>query len=239
MDKVRSIKIGVLEDDHPQAELLQSWLLDEGYTTYWSDTGAGLIERLEQEKPDALILDWCLPDCEGIEVLKELRTNKGFNGPVLFATAKDSEEDIVRGLSAGADDYLVKPLRRSELLARLAALWRRIAPRQSNRYHIGPIEVQPDQQRILVAGDVVQLTGTEYRLAACLLENEDKLLSRDFLLKEVWGVGADIDTRTVDVHIGKIRRILRIGPEIGYCIRTVYRHGYRLERLEPWKEGDR
>ncbi|PCJ91379.1 MAG: DNA-binding response regulator [Porticoccaceae bacterium] len=225
------INIGLLEDEAPQAELIKSWLSGSGYNTYCCTTGKEFLASLSEKKPDMVVLDWQLPDIEGIDVLKKLRGDLRFDGPVIFATGKDSEEDIVTALNAGADDYLVKPLRRSELDARLSALWRRYSHEVKREFSLGPIIIDLDARRALVDGDEVKLTPIEFDLAVCVLSNVGKLLSRDYLLKKVWGVGVELDTRTVDMHISKIRRLLRISPGMGYGIKTVYRHGYRLEEL--------
>lgn len=225
------LTVGLLEDERPQAELVTGWLSAAGYHVIHCDTGAGFIQAVRKAPPDILILDWQLPDCEGIDILTQVRNNLAFEGPVLFATAKDSEEDVVRGLASGADDYLIKPLRQAELLARITALWRRIGNDPVQTLSLGTIELDNNNKRAVVDGDTVNLTPTEFLLATCLLTNVGKLLSREFLLRNVWGVGADIDTRTVDVHISRIRKLLKIGPDMGYCIKTVYRHGYRLEAL--------
>ncbi|NND69765.1 MAG: response regulator transcription factor [Halioglobus sp.] len=223
--------VGLLEDEHPQANMLSAWLADEGYETFHCDSGDAFLARLENEPADLLILDWQLPDCEGIDILATLRARLDFTGPIVFATAKDSEEDIVRGLSTGADDYIVKPLRKAELLARLAALLRRTGGARSSNLTLGPVELDLDAHKALLDGQEVKLTATEFKLAACVFSNAGKLLSREFLLSEVWGVDAELDTRTVDVHMSRVRKLLKIGPEMGYCIKTIYRHGYRLEEL--------
>ena len=213
------ICVGLLEDEIPQAELVQGWLSDSGYNTYHCPTGKEFLAAMDKRKPDMVVLDWQLPDIEGIDVLKKLRGDLHFDGPVIFATGKDSEEDIVYALDAGADDYLVKPLRRSELDARLSALWRRYNNEVKRQFSVGPITINLDTRQVTVDEEEVKLN------------NVGKLLSRDYLLKEVWGVGVELDTRTVDMHISKIRRLLKINPEMGYGIKTVYRHGYRLEVL--------
>jgi DNA-binding response OmpR family regulator len=225
------VRIGLLEDEKPQAELMMVWLEEAGYEPFHCETGKEFLQTVRKNPPDILILDWQLPDCEGIDVLSRLRDSLAFDGPVLFATGKDSEEDVVRGLSAGADDYLTKPLRQAELIARLAAVRRRIGQDQPVRLSLGPIELDEENRLARIGGDTVTLTPTEFQLARCLFSNVGKLLSREFLLRDVWGTGADLDTRTVDVHMSRIRRLLRIGPDMGYCIKTIYRHGYRLEAL--------
>lgn len=228
-----AITVGLLEDEAPQAQMMIDWLEEAGYKVVHGNMGERFLSLVTEHRPDMLILDWQLPDCEGIDILEILRKEQNYDGPVIFATAKDSEEDIVRGLVSGADDYLVKPLRQAELLARLGALWRRGAPEQpQTMVTLGAIELDQDNCIARNAGEEVRLTPTEFRLASYVLSNVGKLLSREELLKEVWGVEADIDTRTVDMHMSRIRKALQIGPSMGYMIKTVYRHGYRLEQLE-------
>lgn len=227
------MRIGYLEDEKSQADLVKSWLLGEGFVVTHADTGRGFINLLTDNPVDMLILDWQLPDMEGVDVLASVRNQLNSNVPVIFATQRDAEADIVRALQAGADDYLVKPLRKGELLARLESLARRAGvTTDETRLTLGPIVLDNAAQKVTVNGEVVKLTPKDYQLAYCMLRNVGKLLSRDYLLREVWGIDASLNTRTVDVHVSRIRRSLNIGPEIGYCIKTVYQHGYRLEKIQ-------
>ena len=223
--------VGILEDEAPQAELLTGWLQEAGYAVFHCVSGDNFLARVADGQADILILDWHLPGDAGIDILERVRRSLHFGGPVLFATAKDSEQDIERGLTTGADDYLVKPLRRAELLARVAALWRRSAQPGASTVALGPVELDLGNRRVRVNGEDVSLTPTEFDLAVCVFSNAGKLLSREFLLREVWGVSAQLDTRTVDMHMSRLRKLLKIGPNMGYCIKTIYRHGYRLEAL--------
>lgn len=227
------MRIGYLEDEQSQAELVKSWLLGEGFEVNHADTGREFIRLLTDNPVDMIILDWQLPDMEGVDVLASVRNQLNSNVPVIFATQRDAEADIVKALQAGADDYLVKPLRKGELLARLDSLARRAGvTNNDSRIELGPITLDNAAQIVTVNGEVVKLTPKDYQLACCMLRNVGKLLSRDYLLREVWGIDASLNTRTVDVHVSRIRRSLNIGPEIGYCIKTVYQHGYRLEKIE-------
>ncbi len=231
------MRIGYLEDEQSQAELVKSWLLGEGFEVNHADTGREFIRLLTDNPVDMLILDWQLPDMEGVDVLAFVRNQLNSNVPVIFATQRDAEADIVKALQAGADDYLVKPLRKGELLARLDSLARRAGvTNNDSRIELGPITLDNAAQIVTVNGEVVKLTPKDYQLACCMLRNVGKLLSRDYLLREVWGIDASLNTRTVDVHVSRIRRSLNIGPEIGCCIKTVYQHGYRLEKIEAMEE---
>lgn len=227
------MRIGYLEDEQSQAELVKSWLLAAGYEVIHGSTGAEFVRLLADNPVDMLILDWQLPDMEGVDVLAAVRNQLNLRLPVVFATQRDAEADIVRALQAGADDYLVKPLRQGELMARLSSLARRAGVQSDDRIiELGAITLDTVLQEIKLDGEVVKMTPKDYQLAYCLLRNVGKLLSREYLLREVWGIDVPLNTRTVDVHISRIRRSLNIVPEMGYCIKTVYQHGYRLEKIE-------
>ncbi len=227
------MKIVILEDDLAQAELVTQWLRDEQHDVRHVTNCRDFIELYKSEPMDMAILDWQLPDQTGIDVLHTLRTTLSSQMPILFATQRDSEDDIVNALRVGADDYLVKPLRHAELIARLSALSRRAGIDTSNsRLTLGPVTIDTLTETVTVSDEPVKMTQKDYQLAVCIISNPGKILSREYLLKEVWGVNASLNTRTVDVHISRVRRSLKIGPEIGYVIKNIYQHGYRLEKLE-------
>ena len=226
------MNIGILEDDLPQGELLSGWLQEEGKQVFHCCEGKEFVALLKKQPLDLIILDWQLPDTTGLDVLKQIRLQMNLSVPVIFATQRDSEQDIVAALKAGADDYLVKPLRHAEMLARVAAVCRRAGVGEPNAdINLGPITIDTTRQVVKLDGEVVKLTAKDYDVACLVLSNEGKLLSREYLLKQIWGLEADINTRTVDVHISRVRRRLKIGPEMGYCIKTIYQHGYRLEKI--------
>lgn len=227
------MRIGYLEDDQSQAEQVKSWLSAGGFTVFHAASGAEFISLIKDNPVDMLILDWQLPDMEGVQVLATVKDQIEQNLPVIFATQRDAEADIVRALRAGADDYLVKPLREAELVARAEALARRsgVSPTDTT-IEVGHIKIDTAAERIVIGDELVKLTPKDYRLACCLLKNLGKLLSREYLLREVWGIDAPLNTRTVDVHVSRVRRALNLIPEYGYCVKTVYQHGYRLEKVE-------
>ena len=226
------MEIGLLEDDEPQAAMVSEWLQEAGYAVKAATTGAQFIPLIKKQPFDAVILDWELPDTTGFEILKQLRQLLTLDTPVLFTTQRDQEEDIVSALEAGADDYLVKPLRKAELIARMKAILRRAGTEEAQKVvRLGPIELDLTQHQATVNGEEVKLTNKDFELATFVLSNVGKILSREYLLKSVWGLSADVSTRTVDVHISRIRRKLGINSSVGLCLKTIYQHGYRLEKL--------
>lgn len=225
------MKIAILEDDPAQAKLLTAWLENEGHSVVHAERCDRFLKLYAEESPDLLILDWQLPDSTGLDVLITLKTKFQSNEPTIFCTQRNSESDIVNALKHGADDFLTKPLRQAELIARLQAVGRRAGiENASQTVELGPIKLDIDQEQITVDGEPIKLTRKDFLVAQCLLTNFGKVLSREFLLKQVWGVDTDLDTRTVDVHVSRVRRSLKISPEMGYLIKTIYMHGYRLEK---------
>jgi two-component system response regulator RegX3 len=233
-------RIAVLEDDPSQAKLVEHWITSQGYICRLFDRGEDILRALLRDTYDLAVLDWRVPDLSGEEVLKALRKSLREPLPVLFTTGRNREEDIVYALKAGADDYLTKPLRRMEFLARLEALLRRFhgagrdleQPIEAGAFHIDP------HGRTVRRDDVtIELTQKEFEMAALLFRNVGRLLSRSYLLDTVWGISADVSTRTVDTHASQLRTKLGLYPEHGWRLSAVYQHGYRLERVAPQSAG--
>jgi|TARA_R110002073_G_scaffold84612_6_gene201815 two-component system response regulator RegX3 len=234
-----TLRIAYLEDDVAQAELVRHWLVEAGHSCTHISSGRDFMSLLRRETFDLLLLDWEVPDMSGFAVLEELRAS-GNKVPVLFATQRDDEPSIVGALSHGADDYMVKPVSQAELLARINALGRRSGVSSDDDeavFTLGDWHVDRDKRQILVGGEVARLTDKDFDLACYLFQNVGKLLSRAHLLEKVWGIMMPIESRTVDVHVSRIRRSLHIRPENGYRIKTVYQHGYRLEEAGDQGEG--
>lgn len=226
------MKIALLEDDPAQSDLVCLWLREKDHQVSAFSTGAELLSALAKESYDMMIFDWHLPDTTGIEVLEIVRQQYDKNIPILFTTQRDDENDIVSALQNGADDYLIKPLRQAELSARVMALGRRsAAPNEEEIVEVGAIQLNRTSGEASVDGKAVKLTDKEHQLACLLLQNEGRLFSREYLLNLIWGISAAINTRTVDSHVSKVRRILKINPEMGYRIKTIYQHGYRFEKI--------
>ena len=226
------MKIGLLEDDSAQAELLVFWLEGAGHEVVHAASGSAFLETFHSHLIDLAVLDWELPDTSGIKVLQTLRQNFESRIPILFTTQRDSEDDIVSALREGADDYLIKPVGQAELLARIEALSRRAGIKHvSDTIEIGPLKLDSHTEIIYLDGEALKITRKDYLVALHLFKNIGKVLSREYLLKSVWGTEIGLDTRKVDVHVSRVRRSLKIGPEMGYTIKNIYQHGYRLEKI--------
>ncbi len=227
------MKIWLLEDDPAQAELLTTWLEEADHQVTHFDRGGNLVADLEQGGEqgdfDLLILDWELPDTTGIEVLNHVRTKIHWHVPTLFVTQREAESDIVHALANGADDYMVKQISKGEFLARINALGRRLANEELD-FEIGPYIFKPQTQSVVLDGQVCDITAKDFELAWYMFRHAGRLLSREQLLRDVWGVSG-LNTRTVDVHVSRIRKSLSISPERGFRIKTIYQHGYRLEEI--------
>ncbi len=227
--------IASLEDDLVQAELIARTLTEAGYECRTFNQGKTLLAALAKPHDfDLLLLDWELPDVSGLDVLRWVRTNLGHALPVLFLTSRTQEEDLVTGLQAGADDYIEKPLRRGELIARVNAVTRRLhlnAPAQDDRFSFGGYDIHPEQGHISLNGAAVTLAPKEFELALLLFRNPGRLFSRDVLSSAVWNREIPATSRTLDTHLSNIRRKLQLRPENGVRLTASYALGYRLELL--------
>jgi two-component system response regulator ResD len=217
----------VIEDDASISELLQLYLSHEGYLVHATALGAVGIDLVRDRDPVLVVLDLMLPDCTGFEVLKAVRAFS--RAPLIILTAKDAEQDKILGLELGADDYMVKPFSPGELMARARAVQRRAGTRDdagSGPQVLGGIELLSAERTVRVDGMTVELTPKEFDLLRYLLINRGLALTRERLLEEVWGYASYGDARTVDVHVGQLRK--KLGPW-GRVIQTVWGLGYKVD----------
>lgn len=227
------MRLALLEDDPAHGQLMRGWLEEAGHRCHLFETGARLLAAAARESYDLYLLDWQVPDTSGLAVLRTLRAQPGFAAPVLFVTSRDSEHDIVEALGAGADDYLVKPPRRLELVARVAALGRRGGQAEAGSATLaaGIFTLDPNTRQVRCAYRVVELTHKEFDLAWLLFSHIGQVVSRGHLLERVWGHGAEISTRTLDTHVSRLRTKLALTPDHGVRLVSVYGYGYRLEQI--------
>jgi two-component system phosphate regulon response regulator PhoB len=225
-----STRVLIVEDEESLTLLLQYNLEKEGYAVEVVTRGDEAEIRLKERIPDLLLLDWMLPGLSGIELCRRLRARPETQGlPIIMLTARGEEFDRVRGLATGADDYVVKPFSVPELMARVKAVLRRTNPEAGDAVlRAGDIELDRETRRVRRAGRQVRLGPTEFRLLEFLMQAPGRVFSREQLLNNVWGDDVFIDERTVDVHVGRLRKILNLGDQSD-PIRTVRSFGYSFD----------
>lgn len=229
-----SARVLVVEDEEALTLLLRYNLEAEGYEVDCVARGDEAELRIQEQAPDIAILDWMLPGLSGIELCRRIRARESTRSlPVIMLTARGEEGDRVRGLATGADDYVVKPFSLPEFLARVQALLRRSKPSLlATTLAAGDIELDRESRRVRRSGQELHLGPTEFRLLEFLMQSPGRVFTREQLLDNVWGRNVYIDERTVDVHVGRLRKALNI--ENGYDpIRTVRGAGYSFEEQAP------
>ncbi len=224
-----SPRLLVIEDEPSQVELLRYNLAKQGFDVRIAMDGEEGVEAAREDPPDLILLDWMLPNLSGIEVCRQLRRDKSTREvPIIMLTARSEERDKVRGLDVGADDYVTKPYSVKELIARVRAALRRPAARVADSKLVsGKVEIDLEKHTVSVGAKTILLSPTEFRLLVTLMQSPGRVFSRDQLLDMVWGITADVDTRTVDVHVGRLRRVLDGAGGKG-LIRTIRGFGYAL-----------
>lgn len=220
----------IVEDEPPQAELLRYNLEKAGYRTAVAAEGELALQMIEEEEPDLVLLDWMLPEISGIEICRRLRLRASTaNLPIIMLTARGEEGDKVLGLDVGADDYIVKPYSPKELVSRVNAILRRMnVSRTSDVLRFGDLEMNLSSHRVTREGHPVHLGPKEFKLLQILLERPTKVFTRETLLNRAWGKDIYVEDRTVDVHIGRLRKALNAGSDSD-LIRTVRGVGYALD----------
>ncbi|OHB35098.1 MAG: phosphate regulon transcriptional regulatory protein PhoB [Phenylobacterium sp. RIFCSPHIGHO2_01_FULL_70_10] len=220
----------VAEDEDSLATLLNYNLEKEGYAVAVAADGEEALMMVDEKLPDLVLLDWMLPKVSGIEVCRRLRARtETRNIPIIMLTARGEETDRIRGLDTGADDYIVKPFSMSELSARIRAVLRRLRPGLAeDRVRIGDLVIDRVAHRVKRGGKEIHLGPTEFRLLDYLMQHPGRVFSREQLLDAVWGSDVYVEARTVDVHVGRLRKALNRDTEVD-PIRTVRSAGYSLD----------
>ena len=238
------MNFAVVEDSRSQAEVLKAILKGEGHHVDVFSDGGSCIEALKTSRFDFFVLDWTLPDMGGDEVLKYIRETVGWEVPIIFCTSRTSEADAADILRMGADDYMSKPLRYMEFMARVERLLLRSQHKKASVQHFGVIEVDTEGRRVRLGGKDIDLTQREFDLALVFLQNVGRVLPREELMTRIWVREAKVDrravdrrlvdaqivdTRTVDTHASRLRKKLGLSGESGMVLTAVYGQGYRLD----------
>jgi two-component system, OmpR family, phosphate regulon response regulator PhoB len=226
---VEQPKVLVVEDEPAQREVLAYNLEAEGFKVAKAETGDEALLLVEEEAPDIIVLDWMLPGVSGIEVCRRMKSKSATRGiPIIMLSARSEEVDRVRGLETGADDYVIKPYSIVELMARVRSQLRRTRPSTvGERLEFDDIVLDAETHRVTRGDRPLKLGPTEFRLLSTFMEKPGRVWSREQLLDRVWGRDIYVDTRTVDVHIGRLRKALTVNGD-GDPIRTVRGAGYAL-----------
>lgn len=221
-------KIMIVDDDRNICDLLQLYLQKDGYRLFFAHDGSQALDVFRQENPDLIILDIMLPNINGWDVCRLIRRHS--NVPIIMLTARDSSEEKVSGLDMGADDYVIKPFDPKEVAARVRAHLRKQVPKEKSGYAVltaGNLSLDMKKYEVLCDGMVISLTAKEMQLLNYLRENKNIVLRREQILKAVWGYDFPGETRTVDMHIKKLRE--KLAGNKGWTIRTVFGVGYKFE----------
>ncbi len=220
----------LVEDDLALSELLEFRFQSEGYDVIQTGDGDEALLLASENAPDVIVLDWMIEGTSGLEVCRRLRRDKATaNVPIIMLTARETEDDRIRGLETGADDYLTKPFSPRELVARVGAIIRRVRPALAGEVlQVGEFSLDTDRYKVLRGERPVALGPTEFRMMKHFMEHPGRVFSREQLLNAVWGVDSEIELRTVDVHIRRLRKAINVDDEAD-LIRTVRSAGYSLD----------
>ncbi|MDR2294916.1 MAG: response regulator transcription factor [Microbacterium sp.] len=223
-------RILVVDDDTALAEMIGIVLRTEGFDTVFCADGSEAVQAFRDEKPDLILLDLMLPGMDGIEVCRRIRTESGI--PVIMLTARADTADVVTGLEAGADDYMVKPFNPKELVARIRTRLRPTTAGDSEVLRVGDLTIDVAAHEVRRANEVIALTPLEFELLVALASKPQQVFSREMLLEQVWGYHYKADTRLVNVHVQRLRAKVELDPDNPRIVTTVRGVGYRAGAVE-------
>ncbi|MXP41916.1 response regulator [Altererythrobacter soli] len=227
------MRIAILEDEPSLATQLTEIVASAGHTCFPFQSGHKLMKFLRYETVDMILLDWNVPDVSGLEVIRWVTEQLKVPPRILMITVRSLEEDVVAAFRAGADDYITKPLQPAALLARMDAIFRRTSePPKGRVEQFGDYRFDTHLNEVRIKEETAPLTSKEFALALLLFRNLNRSLSRSYLLESVWGQSANVQTRTLDTHISKVRAKLNLRAGNGFRVVPLYGYGYRLEQSE-------
>ncbi len=229
------MRVAVADDEEAVRDYLSQILTDAGHSSTGFRNGREVMNALQRDTFDLAIIDWMMPGTDGLEIVKWARAILSPCPPIIILTSRADNEDIAQALNSGADDYIVKPSDAKVILARVEAVLRRSAPPsepQARTENFGPYQFDRATQRVILNGEEVTLTSREFALALLFFRSPNRAFSRAYILETLWHSVPDLPTRTLDMHISRIRSKLRLGPDNGYRLQTIFGHGYRLELFD-------
>ncbi len=226
------MRIAVVDDDVPQANGVAHLLRVSGYSCQVFHSPRMFVNRIHQESFDLAIFDWMMPEFSGVELLRRVREAKGSEFPVIMLTCRSADQDIVEALNSGADDFIVKPASPDVLIARVRSLLRRVGQFEGNDpFSVGIYHFYPAASTIVFNSSTAVLTNREFALARHFFSNPHRAFSRQYLIERLWGKSPDMQTRTLDTHVARLRSKLDLRPRNGVKFVTLYGYGYRLETV--------
>lgn len=229
------MRIAIADDEQDVTNFLKDIVEELGHSTMIFSDGNALSQSLVRETYDLVILDWSMPKKDGLETLEWMKTALQERPPVIMMTNRTAKKDITDALNAGADDYITKPEDRGVIAARINAMLRRNASSGAfdTKATYGKYDFDRIEQTVTYDGETVMMTAKEFELADLFFRNRDRTLSRNYIMETIWRTTAALATRTLDMHISRVRSKLDLKPENGFRIFTVFGYGYRLETMEP------
>ncbi|GLT00894.1 DNA-binding response regulator [Sphingobium jiangsuense] len=229
------MRVAVADDEEAVRSYLSSILTGAGHSCTTFRTAREVMNALQRDTFDLAIIDWIMPGTDGLEIVQWARATLSPCPPIIMLTGRSDNEDIARALNSGADDYIVKPSAANVILARIDAVLRRSAPQpepQARTEEFGPYRFDRMTNSVLLGEEEIALTSREFALALLFFRSPNRAFSRAYILETLWHSVPDLPTRTLDMHISRIRSKLRLGPENGYRLQTIFGHGYRLELFD-------